>query len=56
MKLVASIITITTREDFYLWLEKLPTKISKERKLKLAEMAKYSTTAFWSTRTRFKFW
>lgn len=56
MKLVASIITVTTRQNFYLWLEKLPWEFTLGEKHKLAEEAKLCKTVLWSYQTGFKFW
>lgn len=56
MKLVASIITVTNRIEFYQWLEKLPWRITPEEKLLLADKAKTSTRVLWSVKTGFKFW
>lgn len=56
MKLVASIITITTRQDFYLWLDKLSWTFTSEDKKSLADKAKFCKRALWSYQTGFKFW
>lgn len=56
MKLVASIITVTNRIEFYQWLEKLPWTFNAEDKLSLADKAKASKTVLWSVKTGFKFW
>ena len=56
MKLVASIITITTRENFYQWLEKLPWVFTYGEMIALANRAKLCKRALWSYQTGFKFW
>ena len=56
MRKVASIITITDRYNFYIWLDSLPWRISLEEKYELAEKAKVSTRVLWSIKTGFLFW
>jgi hypothetical protein len=55
-KLVASCITITTRNDFYMWLEALPWTFTLGEMETLANQAKYCKTALWSYQTGFRFW
>lgn len=55
-KLVASCITITTRDAFYLWLETLPWNFIPGEMKDLADKAKPFKTAVWSCRTGFRFW
>lgn len=56
MKKVASIITITTRNDFYLWLNSLPSKTSPKERDRLAEKAKGKSTVLWASGMGFIFW
>lgn len=56
MKLVASIITVTTRNEFYNWLEKLPWTFTPGEMYSLAEQAKPCKRALWSFQTGFIFW
>lgn len=54
--IVASIIKVTDRTDFYLWLDYLPWKFTDEERYRFAEKAKYSKYALWTRRGGFKFW
>lgn len=55
-KLVASCINITTRNEFYQWLDTLPWAFLPGEMETLADKVKYCKTALWSFKTGFKFW
>ena len=55
-KLVASCIHITTRNDFYAWLDTLPWAFIPGEMESLANRAKGFKSALWSFKTGFRFW